>query len=195
MLLASNHLSGAIPPELGNLPNLLTLRLENNALGGDVPATITNLTNLTDTDLGYNTLTTSNPDVIAFLNGVDPDWANTQTVPPDDARIVGVSVGQGTQSVELEWTPIPYRGDGGYYEISYATTSGGPYTVHGTTGSKDASDYTVDDLPADPPAYYLVVRTHTPPHGAQQNALWSDYSPEMIAGSTEIYLPIIAKGD
>jgi hypothetical protein len=76
------------------------------------------------------------------------------------------------------------------YEIGYATNPGGPYTVHGTTNSKNASGYTVDNLPADPPAYFLVVRSHTPAHGAQQNALWSDYGPEVIAGSTIIDPPV-----
>ena len=85
--------------------------------------------------------------------------------------------------------------DGGYYEIGYATNPGGLFTVHGTTSSKNASGYTVDDLPSDPPAYFLVVRTYTPPHDAQQNHLWSDYSPTVVAGSTRFVLAELGPGD
>jgi hypothetical protein len=181
-----NQLSGPIPAVVGDLLDLSTLKLHSNALGGEVPASITNLINLTDTDLGYNMLTATDPAVVAFLNGVDPDWADTQTLPPGDVHITGVSVGQGAESIELAWTPIPYTADGGYYEVGYATNPGGLFTVHGTTNSKNASGYTVDDLPTAPPAYFLVVRSYTPAHDAQQNDLWSDYSPTVVAGSTVI---------
>jgi hypothetical protein len=131
--------------------------------------------------------------VIDFLNQKDPDWAQTQTVPPTDVQVVGVS----QTSVELSWTPIAYTGDGGYYEVSYSTRSGGPYTVHGTTSDKTATGYLADGLfPGT--TYYFVVCTYTPPHGDQQNALWSEYSDEVSATTeastlTYVYLPIVLK--
>jgi hypothetical protein len=66
--------------------------------------------------------------------------------------------------------PIDYVADGGYYEIEYATTPGGPYAVHGHTVDKLASSYTVDGLDHKT-QYYFVVRSHTPAHDQQQNDL------------------------
>jgi Leucine-rich repeat (LRR) protein len=166
-----NRLSGSIPPALGNLPNLWWLDLDNNALSGDVPPALANLTTLSDLNLGYNALTASDPTLLTFLSSKDPDWADTQTVAPDDLAVTGADF----ESITLSWTPILYTGDGGYYEVGYAPSAGGPYTVHGTTADKSASGYTVDGL-APETTYYFRVRTFTPAHGDQQNDLWSGYT-------------------
>ena len=179
LALENNRLSGSIPPQIGNMTNLLCLNIRGNALEGEVPLTITNLVSLQPsdrTDFGYNKLSASDPVVAAFLNEKDPDWANTQTVPPTDVQVVTVS----SNSVELAWTPVAYTGDGGHYEVSFATTPGGPYTVHGTTSDKSAAGYLADNLSPDT-TYYFVVRTYTPAHWNQQNDLWSDYSQEVSA--------------
>ncbi|MFZ2520997.1 MAG: hypothetical protein WA089_20025, partial [Anaerolineae bacterium] len=44
--LVNSHLSGSIPPELGNLTNLLQLGLSENLLSGLIPPTLGNLSNL-----------------------------------------------------------------------------------------------------------------------------------------------------
>ena len=49
-----NDLSGAIPPEIGNLTNLTVLRLVANHLTGPIPPEIGNLANLTELRLGHN---------------------------------------------------------------------------------------------------------------------------------------------
>ncbi len=41
-----NQLSGAIPPEIGSLPNLDSLYLDGNRLSGAIPPELGNLTNL-----------------------------------------------------------------------------------------------------------------------------------------------------
>ena len=188
-----NQLSGSIPPQLGNLTNLWGLYLSYNQLGGEVPPALTNLRNLSWADLAYNKLTATDPAVIAFLNAKDPDWAETQTVPPPDARGVAAPLGL---AVQLSWTPILYTGDGGCYEVSYATTHGGPYKIHGTTADKRDTGYLADNLP--PAAiHFFIVRTRTPAHGEQQNALWSDYSREVAvvsAAARRVALPWLSVG-
>ena len=55
--LDGNQLSGAIPPELGNLANLETLWLHDNELSGPIPAELGQLTLLKSLNLGGNQLT------------------------------------------------------------------------------------------------------------------------------------------
>ena len=172
---------------MGNLANLQQLHMENNALVDDIPASIVNLVNLSHTRLAYNKLTASDPAVLAFLNDKDPDWAMTQTVPPANLEAAARS---GT-SVEVTWAPIQYTGDGGYYQVSYATTGGGPYTAHGRTSDKTAASYVADGL-SPRTTYYFVVRTYTPFHGRQQNDLWSAYSQEISTATLRsVFVPAV----
>ena len=174
---------------------LQSLHLGNNALGGQIPLSITSLTNLgaswfVSLVLDCNKLTTSEPAVIAFLNQKDPDWAQTQTVPPTDLQGTAIS----STSAQLTWTPILYTADGGFYEASYAMSPGGPYMVHGTTGDKRATGYLAANLMPGTTCYF-VVRTFTPAHGEQQNALWSDYSQEVtvtVATRGIVALPLVS---
>jgi hypothetical protein len=189
LYLSDNRLSGSIPHQFGNFINLTTLYLHRNAFDGEIPTTITNLSSLVNTNLGYNKLMSSDPTVISFLNSKDPDWASTQTVAPADVQVINST----TSSVEISWTPIPYSGDGGYYEVSYSTNPGGPYTVHGTTADKTASGYTVDGLNPST-LFYFVVKTFTPSHGSQQNDLMSGYSQE-VSASTMLPLTTVQASD
>ena len=56
LYLDDNGLSGAIPPELGNLTNLEWLHLDDNGLSGAIPPDLGNLTNLWGLDLRSNNL-------------------------------------------------------------------------------------------------------------------------------------------
>jgi Leucine-rich repeat (LRR) protein len=176
--LDGNLIFGEIPAEIGNLTGLNYLRLHNNALEGDVPATFTNLTNLSTSglNLGYNMLTATDSTLVNFLNAADPDWAGTQTIPPSDLYVQLLD----PETVDLQWTPITYTGHGGYYQIRYATESGGPYTWITNTLSKTNPQiiFGRGSMPAGP--IYLVIRTYTPAHGDQQNDLLSEYSSEVV---------------
>ncbi|MDM8565481.1 hypothetical protein QUF74_07495, partial [Candidatus Halobeggiatoa sp. HSG11] len=85
LFLYENQLSGNIPSEIGNLTYLTRLDLSNNQLSGDIPVSLSNLTNLidndeywVDTNLASNCLTTSEPELIDFLELADPDWNEDQ---------------------------------------------------------------------------------------------------------------------
>lgn len=103
-------------------------------------------------------LSLSDSDVIAYLNKYDGGWTETKTVSPTDVSVMDVTF----TSVEISRTPVLYTADGGYYEIAYATSPGGPYAVHGQTGNKTVSTYVVDGLEASQ-EYYFAVRTFNLP--------------------------------
>jgi len=212
--LTDNQLSGSIP-DLSELSSLNTIYLENNRLSGGFPilsvstqhlnlssnqlsgnipiSLLTNLIYLHDTlDLSYNKLTASHAAVISFLSSKDSDWENTQTVPPTNVNATALS----TDTIQVEWTPIAYTNDGGYYQVKYATTSGGPYTnVSSTTTNKSATSYDVTGLTPGT-TYYFVVETFTPKHGSQQNDLTSILSTEASATTNSSFpaLPMLAWG-
>ena len=172
--LSRNCLEGPLPSEIGNLNKLLQLRIDNNAIEGEIPGSIVHLVDLGPaTDFGYNMLYSHNPTTVAFLDARDPDWDETQTIPPSG---VGTS-SLGSTQLELSWTPIPYIGDGGHYDILYSDTPGGPYTIYGITTDKLTTTYVFEGLIPET-KYYFVIRTYTPVHGIQQNEQLSSYSLE-----------------
>ncbi|XP_061980426.1 cuscuta receptor 1-like isoform X2 [Populus nigra] len=54
--LSNNNFIGAIPPEFGNLSEILSLNLSHNNLTGSIPATFSNLKQIESLDLSYNNL-------------------------------------------------------------------------------------------------------------------------------------------
>jgi len=62
-----NKLNGNIPPEVGNLTNLLNIVLGNNQLSGNIPPQIGNLTNLVWLELSSNQLSGNIPSEIGDL--------------------------------------------------------------------------------------------------------------------------------
>jgi len=68
LALHHNQLSGSIPESLGNLSNLQSLYLNNNELCGDIPLSLMNLSMITGLRLSDNHLTTSDTELIAWLD-------------------------------------------------------------------------------------------------------------------------------
>lgn len=169
LLLAANQLSGTLPITIGYLSELTTLRLENNALSGNVLPKVCNIIDgLKDFSIAYNLMSSRFKVATECLNQLEPNWLATQTLAPRNLTITEFF----TAALRLTWSPIPYTDHGGYYEISYATSMAGPYTVHGKTADKRADTYLLDGLQPGQ-RYFIRVRTYTPPHGAQENALTS----------------------
>jgi hypothetical protein len=94
-------------------------------------------------------------------------------------------------SVALSWTPIPYTGDGGYYDVLAALQPGGLYTSVGKTANKSAGGLTVSGLTSGA-SYSFVVRSFTPKHGLQQNDLLSDASDPLAVTLTPNRPPVAA---
>ena len=68
--LRGNNLTGSIPPEIGQLTNLESISLYNNSISGSIPMEIGNLTNLRLLKLDFNDLTGSIPTQIGSLSNL-----------------------------------------------------------------------------------------------------------------------------
>ncbi|GAB1422628.1 hypothetical protein MASR2M15_28650 [Anaerolineales bacterium] len=173
--LENNRLSGNLPATIGNLSALKSLNVAENALVGVVPASISNLSLLgTDggvVDLAYNGLSASGATAI-FLTSKDPDWETSQTQPPMNGNVLA----NGLYSGLVSYTAIPYQADGGYYQIAWDTQIAGSFARKANTANKGQVAYYVSGLlPSS--TYYVKVRSYTPAHGTQANAIYSEWSP------------------
>ncbi len=183
--LHNNQLDGAIP-NLTSLINLQLLFLHNNQLSGNVPTSI--CSSLIALELGYNKLDVNTAD--SCVDTADPDWKETQTVPPTNV----VAVTHSSSEIQLTWDPIAYTQDGGEYGVWGKAQGDSYYTLMMSTPNKTSLGTIVSDLQSGT-TYEFVIRTVTPAHGDQQNELTSVDS-EMVTAvtTTELYtifLPLI----
>ena len=100
LYLNNNQLTGSIPSEIGNLTNLEELWLYGNQLTGEIPSEIGNLTNLTILDLGGNNLTGSIPSEIGNLT-------NLTTLRLDDNQLTGV-IPESICYLDINWGSTNY---------------------------------------------------------------------------------------
>jgi hypothetical protein len=181
--LDSNKLSGNIPSELGNLTELHDLDLSDNQLMGSIPTSFTNLINMASgwLNLDYNGLYTDDDTLRDFLNSLDTDWEERQTIAPTSVTAAPLS----TSSMAISWSPILYTDHTGGYRVYYSINSGGPWTYSGITAGKAASTYTVTGLSSGT-TYYFIVKTQTNPHSSNYNTLVSEASEETSATTTSM---------
>jgi Leucine-rich repeat (LRR) protein len=76
LYLDGNSITGSIPPEIGNLTNLITLGLDDNQLTGSIPPEIGNLTNLQELGLSWNQLSGEIPSEIGNLTSLRGIWVD-----------------------------------------------------------------------------------------------------------------------
>ncbi|MCB9297737.1 MAG: hypothetical protein H6559_32105 [Lewinellaceae bacterium] len=147
------HFSGALPADA---KSLFFFNVSGNQLEGILPNDLVN-TNSNNVRLRYNKFDVVNTPA-GNIDIKDPQWRNTQTVPPTNVQVAPT----GANSASLSWTPIGYTWDGGYYEVLASQTPGGPYASYGKTSDKTAAGLNVTGLPGG--TNYFVVRTFTPAH-------------------------------
>ena len=96
LYLDDRGLNGRIPPELGRLDGLVSLRLNRNRLTGPIPPELGNLTNLKYLVLSFNLLTGAIPPELAELSGLEELWLQgnrlTGPVPPQLGKIDSLSL-------------------------------------------------------------------------------------------------------
>ena len=94
--LLGNQLTGEIPPELGNLANLTSLRLRTNLLTGEIPAELGNLASLTNLDLAKNQLTSEIPaelgNLASLTNLVLRHNQLTGEIPPEIGNLANLEI-------------------------------------------------------------------------------------------------------
>lgn len=193
--LSENQLSGALPTELGTQIRMQSLRLNGNQLSGEIPAFYKS--SLIDEDmidgvvedpfgrefpgidLRHNMLKTSDPEMLALLQQKHEDGADfraTQTVAPTGLKATALAKDQ----IKLTWTAIAFKSGGGGYRIEKASKASGPWTAAGNTANKAATSFTVTGLKA-ATEYYFRVRSTTPAHAGNPNALTSAPTPVVKA--------------
>ena len=161
--LAANRLTGPLPRKLAALTALTTLRLDNNSLNGAIPAEFCDLTtHLSTLTLEYNLLTALGTPVAACVEAVAPGWQQTQTIAPLALRAALVTTG----SVTLQWQPISYTMDGGYYEALISENTTITPLLKLRTPDKLSAALTITGLQAGR-SYHVQMSTFTPAHGSQ----------------------------
>ena len=208
--IADADLEGEIPPCLAALPRLVSLKLERNHLSGAIPEGFSGKPFLSDVSLGGNMLTGLPDDLLeiqesqnlwlgsnalpiddhaanAFLNVLNPDpvpFEETQTVAPTDVFVVSTT----SDTVELGWTPIPYKSYEGRYEVF--VSAGASFGFAGSTENKAESSIAINDLEPGT-TYWFKLRTVTEPvtdpentYHRNKNTVVSEWSGE-VSTTTE----------
>jgi hypothetical protein len=115
--LGSNNLTGTIPGEIGDFPELTSLYLWSNQLTGNIPSEIGNLTKLINLDLSPNTFSGTIPTEIGNLVNLEVLWLNqnglTGNVPSSFQNLVNLRELhlRGSVDPNSEWSSSSFSGD------------------------------------------------------------------------------------
>ncbi len=159
-----NQLTGDIPPEIGNLRNLIHLDFGNNYLSGEIPSSVIYIDYLVnDYGLNLNTncnLHSNNPDVQNFITdksaGTYEEFLETQghcptSIAPSIPVDVNASDGTLKYAVGINWSDVPNT----IYYIVYRSQS---LSVMGDMVGTSASASLIDDtIEVDTQYYYRVT--------------------------------------
>ncbi len=181
--LARNSLVGAIPSEIGSLVNLTKLRLEGNTLRGALPTSFTNLIALTDLSLSYNGLFAPDTPTKNFVDGIQANWLNTQTLAPINVARQVISA----DKISLSWDEIDYTDEEGGYLILYGKTNG-LYSDSLFIPQKDSLSVTVENLDNDS-TYYFAIQSFTDIHASNSNVVYSTNSAQVSGTTLKSILP------
>jgi hypothetical protein len=126
--------------------------------------------------IGNNGLYTRDSNLIAFLNSKDPDWSGTQTIPPENLTIQGLS----NDTLRVTWEPIEYQDGKGGYAVYYAEAFEGPFSFYGITPNKNTTEMDVTGLESEK-VYFFKIQTQTEPSPRSPNTLISTPS-DIVSG-------------
>lgn len=217
LYLNNNQLDGVIPSSIGELSALTALSLHSNRLGGAVPVEIGQLNTLTLLALQKNRLTSLpdsfvnvpapvsvhdnalpisgiNPALEAHLTASQPNWKDSQTVPPSALMMADV----GSTTVSVSWMP-PANAEiqnAGWYQVGYSS-AGAPFAYidvpAGGVNGKTTAAFTVTGLTPNT-AYTFVVRAYTLPNADGLPETFSVESVAVNAVTDNMPVQLVGKG-
>ena len=115
--LGGDNLTGSLPVEIGDFPELTYLGLWANQLTGSIPPEIGNLIKLKVLDITPNTFSGSIPDEIGNLVNLEILWLNqnglTGTIPSSFQNLINLRelYLMGSVNIDSEWSDSAYSGD------------------------------------------------------------------------------------
>ena len=171
LLLSNESLSGTIPPELGDLSELIHLNLSSNSLTGEIPRGLGGLSNLTEIKLSGNSLTGCIPAALKDVTTNDLSSLNLLYCPPAPDGLTAGTTGEG--SVPLSWTAVS---NASKYRVEYLAPFSGDWTVDDDTLT--GASHTVDALLCDRKYRFRVSAYGS---GTVYAAEWSEPSETLVA--------------